>query len=149
MAVSTTFQTRLCNLVDESDYTRTELRELLKISSTSFTNALIYGIIPTPKTLIKLADFFDVSLSYLLGKVDSDNFIKSNLNQNFCDRLTLLLDESGISRYKLAQECLFDKSLISRWFAKGYLPSLDILEILSNYFGVSTDYLLGRSDFKN
>ena len=148
MTVSSSFQKRISSLVDESEYSRTELREILKISSTSFTNALIYGVIPTPKTLIKIADHFEVTISYLLGKEETNNFIRSSCNKTFYDRLTELCNEKGISHYKVAQDCLFDKSLISRWFSKRYLPSLEILEILSDYFKVSADYLLGRTDFK-
>lgn len=148
MTVSSSFQKRIRSLVDESEYSRTELREILKISSTSFTNALIYGVIPTPKTLIKIADHFEVTISYLLGKEETNNFIRSSCNKTFYDRLTELCNEKGISHYKVAQDCLFDKSLISRWFSKQYLPSLEILEILSDYFKVSADYLLGRTDFK-
>ncbi|MGN0795327.1 MAG: helix-turn-helix domain-containing protein [Christensenellales bacterium] len=148
MTVSSTFKKRICSLVNESEKSRTELREILKISSTSFTNSLIYGIVPTPKTLIKIADYFEVTIAFLLGKEDVNNFIRSSTPKTFCERLTELCNQKGISHYKVAQDCLFDKSLISRWFNKGYLPSLEILEILSEYFKVSEDYILGRTDYK-
>ena len=90
MTVSSSFQKRIRSLVDESEYSRTELREILKISSTSFTNALIYGVIPTPKTLIKIADHFEVTISYLLGKEETNNFIRSSSNKTFYDCLTEL-----------------------------------------------------------
>ncbi len=149
MAISFEFQKRISQLVDDSDYTRAELRSMLHVSSNSFTNAIIYGIVPTPKTLIKIADYFEVSLNYLLGKVDSNDFSPNVAPKTFEERFNELCRERSITHYKVAMDCAFNNSLIVRWFQKGYLPSLEILEILCDYFDVSPDYLLGRSDFKD
>ena len=43
----------------------------------------------------------------------------------------------------------FANNSFSEWFAKGTLPSLDYLKALAEYFNVSADYLLGRTDDKN
>ena len=56
--------------------------------------------------------------------------------------------EKGVSHYEVGKKCYFDKSNISRWFSKGYYPTLDILEQLCLYFNVSNDYLLGRTDYR-
>ncbi len=149
MPISSEFQKRFCQLVDDSDYTRTELRALLGTSSTAFTNAVVYGILPTPKTLIKICDFFEVSFSFLLGKADVNEFNPPVSPTSFQERFNSLCLEKGITRYRVSADCGFDNSLIARWFSKNYLPSLEILEILCEYFKVSPDYLLGRTDFKN
>ncbi len=149
MAISFIFQKRLSELVDDSDYTRTELRELLHVGCTSFTNAVVYGIVPTPRTLIKFADFFEVSLNYLLGKTDSNDYSPSITPTTFHERFTKLCQEKSVSRYRVAFDCGLPDSIITRWFSKGFTPSLDTLELLCDYFEVSPDYLLGRSDFKD
>ena len=148
MAISSDFQKRLMELVDESDLSRSELKERIQVSS-SFNNALNYGIIPTPKTLIRIADYFEVSLSYLLGYDKDNNFIPSTSNKSFNERFTELCEEKGVTHYRVGADCGFDKSLISRWLSKGYLPSLEIAEIISGYFKVTLDYLFGRTDFRN
>lgn len=38
------------------------------------TRATVYGIIPSVKSLIKLADYLKLPLSYLLGESDKKNF---------------------------------------------------------------------------
>ncbi|HBF86690.1 MAG TPA: hypothetical protein DDW54_03315 [Clostridiales bacterium] len=145
MVVSVKYKKRFLDLVDESDYSRTELSSILNLN---LTNSLIYGIIPRPKTLIKIADFFEVSIDYLLGNSDVNDFIPSVENKTFHERLSLLVAENSTSYYKVALKCGIDKSIIYRWLDKGFLPSYETLELLCDYFKVSPDYLLGRSDFK-
>ncbi len=151
MPISKPFQDRLTMLVDDYSYghTRSEVRALIGISSGSFTNALLYGIIPTPKTLVKIADFFETSLNYLLGKSAANDFSPTIEKRSFAQRFAQLCQERSITYYKVSSDCGFDNSLIVRWFSKGYLPSLQILEWLCAYFQVSPDYLLGRTDFRD
>ena len=76
MAVSNEFQTRITDLVAESDHKRSDLPKLIGIDYSSLSNALNYGIIPTPRILIRIADFFNISLAYLLGSSDDETFFK-------------------------------------------------------------------------
>ena len=149
MSISLSFQKRFKEILDESDHKRSELVELIPISQSTLSNALTYGIIPSTKTLIKIADFFDISLSFLLGKTDNEDFYKSSSPASFLSRFETLCSEKEVTHYKVANDCLFDKSNISRWISKGFLPELEILELLCDYFNVSIDYLLGRTDYKD
>ena len=148
MAISSDFQKRIVELADDSDLSRTELKNKMQINS-SFNNALNYGIIPTPKILIKIADYFQVSLGYLLGYDTENDFVPSTSNKSFSDRFAELCNEKSVTHYRVGTDCGFDKSLISRWFSKNYLPSLEIAELIAGYFKVSLDYLFGRSDYRN
>lgn len=146
MAVSIEFQTRITDLVAESDHKRSDLPKLIGIDYSSLSNALNYGIIPRPRILIRIADFFNVPLAYLLGTSEDETFFKAKEPIAFKDRFISLCDEKGVTFYRVSQECFFDKSYISRWIHKDYFPSLELLEILSDYFDVSLDYILGRTD---
>ena len=55
-----------------------------------------------------------------------------------------LKKDGKISLNKLEKELGFGKSTISSWETKK--PASDKLEKLADYFGVSVDYLLGRTD---
>ena len=149
MSLSITFQKRLLEIINDSDFKKAELVKLIPISQSTLSNALSYGIIPSVKTLIRVADFFDISINYLLGKNIENDFIKSISGATFHQRFESLCTEKGVSHYKVATDCLFDKSNISKWFSKNFLPELEIIELLCDYFNVSPDYLLGRSDYKN
>ena len=148
MAISSDFQKRLIELTDECDLSRTQIKDKININS-SFNNALNYGIVPTPKTLIKIADYFEVSLSYLLGYEKDNSFIPSATFISFNKRFNELCREKSVTHYRVGADCGFDKSLISRWISKNYLPSLEIAELLADYFKVSLDYLFGRTDYRN
>ena len=149
MSISLSFQKRFNSLLESSDYSRTEIAKLIPLSQSTLSNALTYGIVPSTKTLIKIADFFEISIGLLLGKNEVENFIKSAKTPPFQQRFEELCYEKGVSHYKVAGDCCFDKSNISRWMSKGFLPEVEILELLCDYFNVSLDYLLGRTDFKN
>ena len=149
MSISLSFQKRFKEILDESDHKRSELVKLIPISQSTLSNALTYGIIPSTKTLIKIADFFDISLSFLLSKTDNEDFYKNSSPASFLSRFETLCSEKEVTHYKVANDCLFDTSNISRWISKGFLPELEMLELLCDYFNVSIDYLLGRTDYKD
>ena len=149
MSISLSFQKRFKSLLEESDYSRSEIAKLIPLSQSTLSNALTYGIIPSTKTLIKIADFFDISINVLLGKTDIEDFYKSSSPASFLSRFENLCSEKEVTHYKVAADCLFDKSNISRWISKGFLPELEILELLCDYFNVSPDYLLGRTEDKD
>ena len=149
MPISLSFQKRFKAIIDDSDYTRTELIKLIPVSQSTLSNALTYGIIPSTKTLVKIANFFETSLAYLLSKTDNVDFIPNPTPASFQSRFEHLCLEKAVTHYKVANDCLFDKSNISRWFSKGFLPELEILELLCDYFNVSLDYLLGRTNYKD
>lgn len=61
-----------------------------------------------------------------------DERIKKNLNQTQLAEC-LYLDRSSISKYETGKQ----------------IPETPTLEKLAEFFGVSIDYLLGKTDFKN
>lgn len=63
----------------------------------------------------------------------------------FISRLEQLMKEANITEYKLTQELSLSKSAIWNW-KQGSQPSADKIILIADYFEVSTDYLLGRSN---
>lgn len=62
------------------------------------------------------------------------------------DRICLLLEENNISGAKMAKDLGFSSGLFSQWKSGKQQISQKKLELIADYFGVSVDYLLGRSD---
>ena len=60
----------------------------------------------------------------------------------FFDRLKQLCDEKGISTYKAATEIGLNRAAANKWKG-GSIPNGQTLSKLADYFGVTTDYLLG------
>lgn len=63
---------------------------------------------------------------------------------NIFDRIEKLCSENGITVSKLSLELGFNKNTIHAW--KKSSPSVDKVQLVAHYFGVSTDYLLGLTD---
>ncbi|MCC2250536.1 helix-turn-helix domain-containing protein [Virgibacillus sp. AGTR] len=66
---------------------------------------------------------------------------------NTLERVKKLCKERGITVAKLEEELEIPKNTIYQW--KRISPSLDKLKSIADYFNVSIDYLLGRTDIKN
>ena len=67
----------------------------------------------------------------------------------FVECLDGLLTESGISRNKMLTDLQIAKNSFNNWAKRGTIPSGDVIVKIADYFNVSTDYLLGRTDIKN
>ncbi len=148
MAISKEFQDRFIELTGDFEAISKEKKaEAIGINRTTFCNAFNYGIIPKTPSLIKIADYFNISIEYLIAITDDEYFEKSKHPKSFLERLEELRIEHGIkTRYELAQEILIHRNNIAQWYKINCLPLIDDLIIIAKYFNVSIDYLLGRTD---
>lgn len=64
----------------------------------------------------------------------------------FPDRLNALLDERNVNAAKLSKEAEITERLIGYWRKGEKQPTMDNLIKLADYFNVSIDYLVGRSN---
>ena len=65
---------------------------------------------------------------------------------SFYDRFAQLCEQNGLKPGRVASECGINRSNVTNWKHNGYTPRGDALQQIANYFGVSTDYLLGNSE---
>lgn len=62
----------------------------------------------------------------------------------FYDTFAFLCKQKGLSPSRAAVEAKISKSLVTKWKSNGTeVPSPEVLKKLSNFFGVTPDYLLG------
>ncbi|MBQ7923811.1 MAG: helix-turn-helix transcriptional regulator [Clostridia bacterium] len=64
----------------------------------------------------------------------------------FCERLKELRIEKEISQQELGKLLNVSKMAVSHWEKGHSEPSISQLIILSNFFQVSVDYLVGKTD---
>lgn len=68
----------------------------------------------------------------------------------FPERLKALRKEAGYpNQTSIAKELHISQQTYSQWESGKRNPSKSTLETLANFFNVSTDYLLGKTDIKN
>lgn len=68
---------------------------------------------------------------------------------DYGDRLRKLRDESGLSQKELTDRLNINRSTYARYETSSTQPDYDTLNKLADFFGVSTDYILGRTSLKN
>ena len=147
--VSIKFGKRLKEFIEEEGCNNSEFAKRANVSLPVITRAVIYGIIPSLRPLIKIANYLNVSIPYLLAETDDEYFYKNEHPVTFNERLDELLKEKKTTYSKLANKMPFEKSYFYEWKTKNTLPSLEYLQTLAAQFKVSIDYLLGRTDDRN
>lgn len=66
---------------------------------------------------------------------------------NFAQCLQDLMQITGITRYRISKEIGCSPSTVTNWL-NGTDPTGDRIQQVADYFGVSTDYLLGKSSHR-
>ena len=64
----------------------------------------------------------------------------------FGKRLAKLRNDKGFSQYELAERLGFSRGKLSNYEQGTRQPDYETLQHIADYFEVTTDYLLGRSD---
>lgn len=101
---------------------------------------------PYIDALVKLADYFNCSVDYLLGRTDkyTEKFFKAC--PPFKQRFNELLEENKCTTYKSFQKSDISKSSFYEWKRGKSLPTLENLIKLANFFDCSVDFVLGREN---
>ena len=142
------FKDILKELIDDNGKRITTVCKESRIPSALMYDYLNGFLYPSVQTLIKLANYFECSLDYMLNLTDIKNHNKYvNINGNFSlflPRYFQLLKDNHTSHYLFAQEHRFGESIIRNW-KKGSVPSLEKLRLIAYELGSSVDYLVGRT----
>ncbi len=134
------------NFLNERGMKSYKLAEASGCNKTAVNNWLYQRQMPSSRALIKLADYMNVSLDYMLGLKSDKNIIRSGISEKFVRRIRSLQLPEGITSYKIAKECGMGTSAVSKWKDMKRLPKIDVLIRLSEIFDCSVDYLVGRTN---
>lgn len=106
---------------------------------------------PDRETFLALADFFGVTVDYLMGREDTQQqYVSIDSEDNdakfpkFQSALQSLRKESGLSQDQIAEMLAVPTRTYGSWERGERQPDFQILCKIADYFNVSTDYLLGR-----
>lgn len=90
------FGHKLKTLRKQRGLTQKELAEKLFLSQSSITRFEKDEILPTSETLSKIANYFDVSIDFLLGRPQPPQKKNSNLEKAFNEAIEELKDEETL-----------------------------------------------------
>ena len=145
-ATSAKFQKFLNEMIDELGMKKVQFAEATSVSTSVIIRATVYQIVPSIKSLIKIADYLQVPILYMFGECDDANFSPAKEPSTFFERLEQLTLENGEKYSALSHTMSFAPNAVYEWIRTNSLPALDYLKELANHFDVSVDYLLGRTD---
>ncbi len=103
--------------------------------STNYIYNLRYSKTPNADKLALIADYFNVSVDYLLGR-----------KITFASRLQEIRKSLKLSYQEFASELGVSYETLVSWENGGSVPKIDELDVLAETLGVTTDYLLGISN---
>lgn len=132
------FAEQLKTLRKINGLTQKELAEKLKIKQNSYSDWENGKSEPNIEMLVRIADYFDVSLDYLLGGK------MKNITEEFSLCLKKLRMKRKLSQKQIAEELKISQQQYSKWEGGIITTNAETLVRLANYFDVSIDYLLGR-----
>lgn len=138
---------RIKNLRINNNLTQKDLADYLQISIAAYSQFERMDVIIPIELLNKLANYYHVSLDYLLKitdnpdiNVDSEDIDKVKVGEN----LRNIRKEKKLYQETLAQEIGTSHSLISEYESGKKLVSLTYGYAICKRYGVSLDYLYGK-----
>lgn len=135
---------RIKELLTSTSAKNYEIIEKLKIDQSVFYDWKNNAVLPKFDNLIKLADYFGVSVDYLMGRTDDLNEYHTKNLIPFGTNLSNILNNKQITKYRLFKDCNFDTSLKRDWFTNNRKPNVTNLLKMADYLNISMDELMGR-----
>ena len=141
---------RIKELRHKKELTQKELATMLKLNQTAIGKYERGELEPCIATLQQLADIFDCSIDYIVGRknnLDNGSNAVTSLQENTLNISQVI--KTLRTEHKLTQKQLAEKigsSAKNIWaYENGFSnPPLEACVKLANIFGVSIDYLVGR-----
>lgn len=135
----------LNDYIAKEDISINEFSKRIGIAERAVAKWMTMQYVPSINSVIKVADFFNCSIDYLFGLSENPTISLSERKEEFITRYDILRSKESLSSYKLAKECNFQQTMVSKW-RRGKYPKTETLIKLAEYLGCSIDYLVGRSD---
>ena len=144
MDIASKFGEKLADLMYEKGITPETLSDALPIALSIVYRYLRKEILPSTTTAVRLADYFKCPLDYLFGLRDEYAPSEFSKPKPFSQRFKKILDEKGLTRYRLKKETKLAKQSVDDWYHGVRNPTVDNIIVLARYFDCPIDYLIGR-----
>ena len=142
------FAQRFKEILENNDISPKRLAANLNISHSSIY-LFLHTSYPSIKNAVKLANYFNCTLNYLLGidvYPDEYDFYETYDVGLFLQRYKSVLIKKRISHYRVSKEIRLGNSAIKDWTC-GSEPKVETLIKISKFLDCTIDFLIDRSDF--
>ena len=133
----------------EKGLTQKQVADALGIAEPSYQRYEYGKVVPSALVLIALSEYFGVTLDYLVGKSDFPDYSAPEDLAPFPllpIRLKKLREEKGFDVFQLAPLVGETPRNYAGYEVGEVLPRMHTLCTIADYFDVSLDYLVGRSE---
>ena len=92
---------------------------------------------PKADTLIKIADYLNCSVDYLLGReTNTENNLSNSAtgNKNFIENIEQLCQKKNVSVSQMTSDLGLAVGIVSNWRKRGTLPSGEVILKIADYF---------------
>lgn len=138
------FVERLDWLMYERGLNKKMLAEQAHINAGCISHYLLGKRFPTVESLVKLADFFNCSTDFLLGREEENRTLVFKQCPPFCQRIAYLKEQTGMSAQKFYQGFGISKTCYYGWLNGSRKPTVDNIIVLAEKLDYRVDYILGR-----
>ncbi len=132
-------------LFENTEKSKTKFASLVGIDH-KLVSLYLNGIIPTTQSVVKICDYFDCSIDYIVG-IDKNysykNMIKGYNAGKFYPEYERLLKLNSTNHYRLSKQGIVCESSLSKWKLGG-LPKFEFIIKIAYELSGSIDKLLGR-----
>lgn len=146
MDILSNFSERLQDLMLSQELNCAQLAKLCGCPKTSISAWMTKQVYPKLNNLIRLSNYFNCSIDYILGLTDISTAHRLNVPVPFGERFMFILEERHITKYRLSKDCDFNNSQFTKWFIVGNFPQTKTIIKISEYLDCSVEYLLGLSN---
>lgn len=137
------FIDRLKCLISDTRKKIAEIAADLCITQQTLYNYLDGKTLPKYRELILLADYFNCSIDYMVGR-EHEKETKFKKCPPFSQSLKEVFKTHGTSESKIHKKVKISRSRFYAWLAGKSRPTLNNLIKLADYFGCTIDFLVGR-----
>ena len=143
MVILSDFSERFKGLLFENNLTPENFAQTIGVSRASAYRWTVEPMQIKRDNLIAVADYFQCSIEFLIGRTDNAAKIKPKPCPDFSSQVRKVMKEQGYTTYSLRKTTKFNGGYFNRW-EKGEEPGLPLLIELADLFKCTVDYLVGR-----
>lgn len=144
MIDSSIFAERLAELMFDNKKTAEDLSKAVGVNLSLIYKYLKKRYVPSMPNVIKIADYFNCSIDFLVGLTDEASKVFCSEHKPFAICFQELLKKHNCTRYRLKKDTVLAKQSVDDWYNGVRVPSVDNLSVLAEYFCCSIDYIIGR-----
>ena len=144
MVVLSKFVENLKDLMFDNNLSQKDLADVTGIDRASINRYLKGNCMPNLKAVVALAEYFNCSIDFLIGKSTENNQTKFVPCPPFSERLNIYLKKYNDTALSLCKKVGLPDSRFYGWLAGTNFPRIDNVEKLADYFLITIDQFLGR-----